>query len=58
MNTVETPELLLVIWALLFWLVPILALGWGLVTLHRINVTQKSMQETLAAIERALRERP
>jgi hypothetical protein len=58
MNTVETPELLLVIWALFFWIVPIVALGWGLVTLHRITVTLKSMQQTLAAIERAVRERP
>jgi hypothetical protein len=58
MNTVETPELLLALWALLFWLVPILALGWGLVTLHRIGVTLKSMHQTLVSIERTLRERP
>ena len=58
MNTIGAPELFFVIWTLFFWLVPILALGWSLVTLRRIDVTQKSMQQTLSAIERALRERP
>ena len=58
MNAIGAPELLLVIGTLFFWIVPLVALGWGLVTLRRIDVTQRSMQQTLAALEKKLRQAP
>ena len=51
------PELLIVFVATLFWLVPLAAGIWAIITLQRIRSTQESMQITLAAIQRDLQER-
>ncbi len=58
MNQVAPAELLMALSALVFWLVPLIALGWALVTLQRIRTAQEAMRETLAAIQRQLQQAP
>jgi cytochrome c-type biogenesis protein CcmH/NrfF len=50
--TVQAPIILM---TFLVWIVPLVALGWALVTLQRIRTAQEAMRETLVAIERRLR---
>jgi cytochrome c-type biogenesis protein CcmH/NrfF len=45
----------LILTTVLVWIVPLIALGWALVTLQRIRTAQEAMRETLVAIERRLR---
>ena len=44
----------IVLMMFLVWIVPLVALGWALVTLQRIRTAQEAMRDTLAAIERRL----
>jgi hypothetical protein len=51
------PELTIGLVALLFWLLPIVAGIWALITLQRIRTTQEDIRRTLAGIEQALQMR-
>lgn len=46
------PELLVVLIIGAFWLVPVAAGVWALITLQRIRAAQEAMQRQLDAIER------
>ena len=48
------PELLVIVMLSGFWLVPIVAAIWALVTLHRVRVGQEALRARLDAIERLL----
>jgi len=52
------PELGIIFMVGVFWLVPLAAGIWAIITLQRIRTTQESMQITLAAMHRQLQERP
>lgn len=48
------PELLVVFIVGAFWLIPVAAGVWALITLRRIRATQEVMRRQLEAIERHL----
>jgi hypothetical protein len=56
MGTVGIPELLILLMFGVFWLVPVAAAIWALVTLYRIRAEQQAVQLKLDAIERLLRQ--
>jgi hypothetical protein len=48
------PELIVIMTISGLWLIPLAAVIWGIVTLHRLRVGQESLQAKLEAIERLL----
>jgi hypothetical protein len=48
------PELIVIFVVGLFWLIPVAAAVWALVTLQRIRVEQQAVQLKLDTIERLL----
>ena len=50
--SVGVPESLVFLVVVVFWLLPIVAGSWALVTLHRLRTTQDEMSGRLAQIER------
>ena len=54
MGPVGVPELLMVVLLAVFWLVPLAAGVWALVTLHRLRAGQDALRSKLDAIERLL----
>jgi hypothetical protein len=56
MGSVGIPELLILLMFSVFWLVPVAAAIWALVTLYRIRSEQQAVQVKLDAIERLLRQ--
>lgn len=56
MGSVGIPELVILLMFGVFWLVPIAAAIWALVTLYRIRFEQQAMLVRLGAIERLLRQ--
>ena len=54
MNMVGLPEFMVVLIIVFFWVVPIAASIWALVTLQRIRAGQQVVQLKLDAIERLL----
>ena len=55
LGSVGVPELLVVAVALVFWLLPLIAAVWAIVTLYRIRADQQVVVAKLEAIERHLR---
>ena len=51
MGGLGVPEIVIVVLGLVFWLVPIAAGVWAMVTLHRIRTTLDVMAEKVSAIE-------
>ena len=56
-GSIGVPELLVILLACAFWLLPIAAAIWALVTLQRIRTNQQAMQDRLTAIEQLLKRR-
>ena len=54
-GSIGLPELLVVLMIGVFWLVPLAAAVWALVTLHRIRTGQQAIEIKLETIERMLR---
>ena len=54
MGTIGMPELMMMVVALVFWFVPLLAGIWALITLIQIRRGQESVLSKLDALERAL----
>ena len=54
-GSVGIPELLVVLFIGVLWLIPIAAAVWALVTLQRVHASQQSMAATLENVERLLR---
>lgn len=54
MGPIGLPELFVVLFALIMWVIPLVAGIWALITLHRIRTEQHSVQTKLDAIERLL----
>ncbi len=54
MNSVGVPELLIVLMLSAFWLIPLAAGIWALVTLNRLRVGQDAVRSKLESIERLL----
>ena len=54
MNNLGIPELIILMIVSVFWLVPVAAGIWALVTLHRIRKGQEDVQRRLETIERLL----
>lgn len=54
MDRVGVPELLVILMLSAFWLIPVAAGIWALVTLHRVRVGQDSVRAKLESIERLL----
>lgn len=54
MGSVGVPELVMVLLFSVFWLIPLGAAVWALVTLHGIRTGQQAMASRLEAIERLL----
>jgi len=52
------PEIFVLIVVSAVWVVPLVAAGWALWTLHRIRTSQTSLQARLDAIERQLSSQP
>jgi hypothetical protein len=52
------PELVVVLVMVVFWLVPLAAGIWALVTLQRLAAGQQQIKAQLEAIERRLNSRP
>jgi hypothetical protein len=55
MNSVGLPELFILITMGIFWLIPLVAAIWALITLHRMRTGIDTMVARLESIERALR---
>jgi hypothetical protein len=55
MNSVGMPELFILLTMGIFWLIPLAAAVWALITLHRIRGGIDTMVARLESIERALR---
>ncbi len=51
MGGLGVPEIVIVVLGLVFWLVPIAAGVWAMITLHRIRTTLEVMSEKVSAIE-------
>jgi hypothetical protein len=58
MGAVGLPELLLVFVLAAFWIVPLAAAAWALVTLYRIRGSQDAIQRKLDTIERLMHRAP
>lgn len=56
MGSVGLPELMILMAFSVFWLVPVAAAIWALVTLSRIRAEQQTVQVKLDTIERLLRQ--
>ena len=54
MGSMGIPELLVILVLSVFWLVPLVAGIWALVTLHRVRVGQDAVRSKLESIERLL----
>jgi hypothetical protein len=54
MGSMGVPELLVILMLSAFWLVPLVAGIWALVTLHRVRVGQDVVRSKLESIERLL----
>ena len=54
MNSIGFPELVVVLFIGIFWVLPLAAGVWALVTLHRIRTGQQALQVKLDTIERLL----
>jgi hypothetical protein len=48
------PELLMVLFVGIFWLVPVVAVVWAVLTLHRVRTDTQAIATRLYAIERLL----
>jgi len=48
------PELIVVLFISIVWVVPVIAAVWALLTLQRLRATQEAMLTKLDAIERAV----
>ena len=55
MGPIGIPEVLLLLFPLLFWLAVMGALVWGLITVNRIRQAQETMATTLKSIEEELK---
>jgi hypothetical protein len=55
MGPIGIPEVLLLLFPLLFWLAVMGALVWGLITVNRIRQAQEAMATTLKSIEEELK---
>ena len=51
---VGIPEILVIMMFGFFWIIPLAAGVWALVTLHRIRTSQEDVRRRLEAIERSL----
>ena len=54
MSSMGVPELLVILVISVFWLVPVVAGIWALITLHRLRVGQEGVRSRLESIERLL----
>jgi len=54
MNAIGLPEITVVLFLVVAWLVPLAAGIWALLTLHRIRISQDAIRATLESIERHL----
>ena len=54
MNSIGFPELVVILMIVAFWLIPLAAGVWALVTLHRIRTGQQALQTKVDTIERLL----
>lgn len=57
-SSVGAPEAVLLLTLGLFWIIPLVAFGWALFTLHRIRQAQAAMMQRLETIERFVRNAP
>jgi hypothetical protein len=55
MGPIGIPEVLLLLFPLLFWLAVMGALVWGLITVNRIRQAQETMATALKSIEEELK---
>jgi hypothetical protein len=55
MGPIGIPEVLLLLFPLLFWLAVMGALVWGLITVNRIRQAQEAMATALKSIEEELK---
>jgi hypothetical protein len=54
MSAIGIPELLVITMIGVFWLIPLAAGVWALITLHRIRTGQQALQAKVDTIERLL----
>jgi hypothetical protein len=54
MGPVGIPEVFVLLAVAAFWVIPVAAGVWALVTLHRIRVGQDELRHRLSTIERGL----
>jgi hypothetical protein len=54
MRAIGIPELLVITMIGVFWLIPLAAGVWALITLHRIRTGQQALQAKVDTIERLL----
>ena len=54
MNSIGFPELVVILMIVAFWLIPLAAGVWALVTLYRIRTGQQALQTKVDTIERLL----
>ena len=54
MNAIGLPEITVVLFLVVAWLVPLAAGIWALLTLYRIRISQDAIRATLESIERHL----
>lgn len=51
---IPPPGLVPLLFGLVFWILPLVALGWALVALHRLKSGQQAIRMKLESIERQL----
>ena len=54
MDRIGLPEIAVILFVIVGWLVPFAAGIWALLTLHRIRISQDAVRATLESIERLL----